>query len=155
MSEEDKSTNEETAHEKSENLERYSFTLDSDIIDRIDKISQSLEEKKKWNRSMIVREALSKWISDNTEELGTGPGIGISSYIYNHHDNRVVSDIMNIQHDKDEIISSTTHIHLDHKKCFEIVILKGDLDELKRLNDSMRSIKGITFFTTQLHPYEK
>lgn len=149
MSEENKSANEESTHEKSESLERYSFTLPSNLIDEVEKIGQSLN----MNRSMIVREALSKWLLDNTKKLDSaGPGIGISSYIYNHHDNRVVSDIMNIQHDKDEIISSTTHIHLDHEKCFEIVILKGELTELKGLNDLLRSIKGMSFFSDMLIP---
>ena len=105
------------------------------------------------NRSQIVREALSKWIQENTKKVETkGTGVGISSYMYNHHDSRVVSDIMNVQHGYDDIISSTTHIHLDHNNCFEMAILKGDIESLKTLNNSLRSIKGLSFFSDLLIP---
>ena len=90
---------EDNSPEKSENLERYSFTLPSSLVDGVDKLSQSL----KMNRSQIVREAVANWIQENTKKLDmSGTGIGISSYIYNHHDSRVVSDIMNIQHEFDD-----------------------------------------------------
>ncbi len=149
MNEEKISKTEENIEEKSESLERYSFTLPNNLIDEIERIGHSLN----MNRSMIVREALSSWILSNTKKLDyTGPGIGISSYMYNHNDNRVVSDIMNVQHDSDEIISSTTHIHLDHEKCFEVAILKGNLPQLKSLNDTLRSIKGLSFFSDLLIP---
>ena len=148
MSDKDKS-DEEVSLEKSENLARYSFTLPKSLIEDVEKFGQSLD----MNRSQIVREAISQWILDNTKKLdSTGPGIGISSYIYNHHDSRVVADIMNIQHNYDDIISSTTHIHLDHNNCFEMAILKGDIPKLKSLNDSLRSIKGLSFFSDLLIP---
>jgi CopG family nickel-responsive transcriptional regulator len=135
--------------EKSENLERYSFTLPNNLIDEIEKIGNSLE----MNRSMVVREALSNWVLENTKKLHlVGPGIGISSYIYDHHDTRVVGDIMRIQHNFDDLISSTTHIHLNHDKCFEIAILKGELGKLKVLNDTLRGIKGVSFFSGLLVP---
>ena len=140
---------EDNSPEKSENLERYSFTLPSSLVDGVDKLSQSL----KMNRSQIVREAVANWIQENTKKLDmSGTGIGISSYIYNHHDSRVVSDIMNIQHEFDDSISSTTHIHLDHSKCFEMAILKGNLDTLKKLNNALRGIKGLSFFSDLLIP---
>lgn len=148
LSDKDKS-DDDTATEKSENLARYSFTLPSFLIDEIEKLGKTLE----MNRSQIVREALSNWIQDKTKIVeSSGPGIGISSYIYNHHDSRVVSEIMDAQHDKDDIISSTTHVHLDHNNCFEMAILKGDLNTLKILNDKLRSIKGLAFFSDLLIP---
>ena len=102
---------------------------------------------------MIVREAVSKWILENTKKFElAGQGIGVSSYIYNHHDSRVVSDLMSVQHDREEIISSTTHIHLNHEQCFEIVVLKGDLPALRELNDALRSVKGLSIFSDQIIP---
>ncbi len=148
MSDKDKHED-ETPLEKSDNLARYSFTLPRILIDEIEKLGQSLN----MNRSQIVREALSNWIQENTKKVETtGFGVGISSYMYNHHDSRVVSDIMNVQHDYDDIISSTTHIHLDHNNCFEMAILKGDIETLKKLNNSLRSIKGLSFFSDLLIP---
>ena len=149
MSEEEKNESLEEIHEKAESLARYSFTLPNNLVDELERFGQIL----KMNRSMIVREAVSKWILDNTKKFElAGQGIGVSSYIYNHHDSRVVSDLMSVQHDREEIISSTTHIHLNHEQCFEIVVLKGDLPALRELNDALRSVKGLSFFSDQLIP---
>lgn len=134
---------------KSDNLERYSFTLPNVLIDEIGKIGESL----KMNRSMVVREALSNWLIENTKKLNLkGEGIGITSYMYNHHDTRVVSELMSNQHDFEDVISSTTHIHLDHQRCLENVISKGELIKIKELNDNLRNTKGISFFSDLLIP---
>lgn len=143
------SQDESDRSEKSENLERYSFTLSTTLIEEIGKIGESL----KMNRSMVVREALSNWIIENTKKLNLkGDGIGITSYMYNHHDSRVVSELMSTQHDFEDVISSTTHIHLDHQRCLENVISKGVLVKIKELNDNLRNIKGISFFSDLLIP---
>ena len=149
MSDEKNKTNIEDIQEKSDNLERYSFTLPNNLIDEIEKIGESL----KMNRSMVVREAIADWILANTKKLDLiGEGIGISSYIYNHHDSRVLGDLMEKQHNQEDVISSTTHIHLDHERCFEIIILKGELSKLKLLSENLRSIKGLSFFSDLLIP---
>lgn len=149
LTEEEKSDKPDLTHEKSDNLERYSFTLPNSLIEELEHFGQLLN----MNRSMIVREAISNWILLNTKRLQLeGQGIGFCSYLYNHHDSRVVGDLMSKQHDYEDIISSTTHIHLDHEKCFEVVILKGDLNNIRSLNDVLRSIKGLSFFSDILIP---
>ena len=137
-------------HKKLDQLQRFSFTLQSNLIEEIDIIGKSLN----MNRSMVVREALSSWISDRVkdQQIPEGDGVGVTSYIYNHHDTRVVSDLMHVQHEKDNLISSTTHVHLSHTKCFEIIILKGKINIIKDLNNSFRSIKGIVSFSEVLIP---
>ena len=126
-------------------LKRYSFTLPPNIVDAVDSASDLLG----MNRSMIVREALTSWLS---AQIGSkdlrGTGVGIISYIYDHHDASVVTELMHVQHDHEEVITSTTHIHLSHSSCFEIVICKGELRAIKSLGDLIRSIKGVKYFSS-------
>ena len=137
-------------HSSSDLLQRFSFTLQSNLIDELDHLGKSLG----MNRSMVVREALANWISTQTklQESITGKGVGLTSYIYDHHDTRVVSELMHAQHNHEKLISSTTHVHLSHVKCFEIIILKGDMKEMNDLNNSLRSVKGISSFSDILIP---
>jgi CopG family nickel-responsive transcriptional regulator len=95
---------------------------------------------------MVVREALSSWINNRTriEKDIHGDGVALTSYIYDHHDTRVMSDLMHTQHEYESLISSSTHVHLSHTKCFEIVILKGELKSVKELNNKLRGVKGIS-----------
>ncbi|MHA1991316.1 MAG: nickel-responsive transcriptional regulator NikR [Candidatus Hodarchaeales archaeon] len=127
---------------KNDQLQRFSFTLQNNLIDDIDRIGKSLN----MNRSMVVREALSSWINNRTkvEKDIHGEGVALTSYMYDHHDTRVLSDLMHTQHEYEGLISSSTHVHLSHTKCFEIVILKGDLKSIKELNNKLRGVKGIS-----------
>ncbi|MHA1984985.1 MAG: nickel-responsive transcriptional regulator NikR [Candidatus Hodarchaeales archaeon] len=137
-------------HNKDDQLQRFSFTLQKNLIDDIDRIGKSLS----MNRSMVVREALSSWINNRTkvEKEILGKGVALTSYIYDHHDTRVVSDLMHTQHEFEGLISSSTHVHLSHTKCFEIVILKGDLKNVKELNNKLRTVKGISSLTEVFIP---
>ena len=149
MNTKDQNNNQKEKQVKIDILERYSFTLPNSLVEDLDKLGKTLN----MNRSMIVREALSRWIIDKTKDFTPfGDGVGISSYIYDHHDKRVVGDIMHLQHNFDDLMNSVTHIHLNHEKCLEIAFLRGELKKLKILNDDLRSIKGISFFSDILIP---
>ena len=50
---------------------------------------------------------------------------------------------MGMQHDHFEQIVSTTHIHLDHHNCLEVLILRGNAADVQRIADSLIATKGI------------
>ena len=135
----------EKEHAESESFERYTFTLPPSLIEKIDNTAL----KKEMNRSQIVREALNAWLSEDLRGSNFNqnvPTVSILSYIYDHHDTRVVQDILHSQHEFDEIILSSTHIHLSHTECFEIVVAKGVITKINKLSDSIRSVKGLNNF---------
>lgn len=126
-----------------ENLERYSFTIPRPLIDSVDELSKKLN----LNRSMAVREALTHWVNHSTQKTEvSGNGVAVISYTYDHHESRVMSELMETQHSFETVISNTSHIHLSHVDCFEITICKGNLEEIKELGDRIRSVKGIHSF---------
>ena len=100
-------------------LKRYSFTLPESLVESVDEISKGM----KMNRSMVVRESLNHWVNHQlTSKQMDGHGVAIFSYIYQHHAHRIVSELMDVQHDYggDTIITSS-HVHLTHADCFETV----------------------------------
>ena len=129
------------------NLQRYSFTLPPNIVDKVNEFAERL----KMNRSMVMREALTNWLASQSSISDiSGKGVAVVSYIYNHHDTRVLSELLDIQHNFENIIGTSTHLHLSHTKCFEIVICKGEIGEIKQLSDKIRSIKGLTAFSEHI-----
>lgn len=132
--------------EESSSLKRYSFTLPENLVETVDELSQDFN----MNRSMAVREALSSWVNDQVKSRQmSGNGVAVISYIYKHHELRMLAEIMDLQHDYGETIIITSHVHLTHTECFETVICKGDLIQIRKLADSMRSIKGISSFNIE------
>lgn len=49
-----------------------------------------------------------------------------------------------IQHHFHSIIISTMHVHLEYKSCLEIIAVKGDFEEVKKLRDSLQKLKSIS-----------
>jgi len=126
-----------------ENLQRFSFTIPRNLIESVDNLIENTDS----NRSMVVREALSHWVDHNLKITNiNGKGIATISYVYNHHETRVLSELMETQHSFDNIIQTTSHVHLNHNECFEINICKGDLSKIKTMAEIIRSIKGLQSF---------
>ncbi|MFX0000637.1 MAG: CopG family ribbon-helix-helix protein [Candidatus Hodarchaeota archaeon] len=48
-----------------------------------------------------------------------------------------------IQHHFHEIIISTMHVHLEYKKCLEIIAVSGPYNEVKKLKDSLQRLKSV------------
>ena len=63
--------------------------------------------------------------------------------IYNHHTGNLTDRLMNIQHDHTKEILSTTHIHIDHDNCLEVLVLKGKTKNIQKLADNIKALKGI------------
>jgi len=45
--------------------------------------------------------------------------------IYDHHRSGVTKELTDLQHDYHHEITATTHVHLDHDNCLEIVAVRG------------------------------
>jgi len=48
-----------------------------------------------------------------------------------------------IQHQNINAIVSSTHIHLDHHNCLEVIILKGESGLIKRIADELISTRSV------------
>jgi CopG family nickel-responsive transcriptional regulator len=35
------------------------------------------------------------------------------------------------------------HVHLDHERCMEVIVLRGTGSELRQLAESLRGLKGV------------
>ena len=55
-----------------------------------------------------------------------------------------------LQHDYQNVIISTQHIHLDHDNCLEIVAVRGQPREVTKLADMLKSIKGVKHCTLSM-----
>lgn len=57
--------------------------------------------------------------------------------MYDHHTSNVIEELTRLQHDYIDIINSSTHIHLDHHNCLEILAVKGDTAKIKTLAEEL------------------
>jgi CopG family nickel-responsive transcriptional regulator len=72
-----------------------------------------------------------------------GERVGVITLVYSHNQRGLVENLTEIQHDFGSIIQSSLHVHLDHDNCLEVVVLKGDGQDVKKAAERMMSLKGV------------
>ncbi len=121
------------------NLVRFGVSIDKDLLKKFDTLIKS---RSYTNRSEAFRDMIRKELVESKWEI-TNEIAGALTIIYNHHKRELLSKITDIQHKFQKVIISSTHIHLDHDNCMEIIALIGNPDTIKKLADSLKAIKGV------------
>lgn len=127
-------------------LVRFGVSLDSELLRKFD---QLIREKNYSNRSEAFRDLIRQELVAKEWETG-GEVAGAITLIYDHHHRELLSKITDLQHDSQHVIISTQHVHLDHNNCLEIVAVRGKPEDVKRLAEMLRSIKGIKHCTLSM-----
>jgi len=118
---------------------RFGISLKNDLLGDFDKL---IKRRKYTNRSEAIRdlirqELLKKELEEDREVAGA------ITFIYDHHQRDLLNKIIDVQHDHQDIIQSSQHIHLDHHNCLEIVAVKGNYGKVKKLADTLKALKGV------------
>ncbi|MEW6555963.1 MAG: nickel-responsive transcriptional regulator NikR [Elusimicrobiota bacterium] len=120
-------------------LFRFGVSLDSELLKKFDELINS---RNYTNRSKAIADLIRKEFV--TEQWRKGGEIaGAITLVYDHHKRELVNKLTDIQHDFQEIVISTQHIHLDHDNCLEIIAVKGRAAEVEKLANTLKSIKGV------------
>lgn len=72
-----------------------------------------------------------------------GERIGIITIIYDHHYTGVMENLADIQHSFRNEINMNMHLHMTEKYCMEIVVVNGDISEIRELTDKLMRLKGV------------
>jgi CopG family nickel-responsive transcriptional regulator len=68
---------------------------------------------------------------------------GAITMIYDHHTRGLIDQLTDSQHEYNDVITSTTHVHIDHDNCLEILAVKGRIQRLESLTEKLRVARGI------------
>ena len=118
---------------------RFGVSLEEALLDKFDKLIKS---RKYTNRSEAIRDLIRQDLlrKDFEEDREVA---GAITFIYDHHQRDLLNKIIDVQHDHQEIIQSSQHIHLDHHSCLEIVAVKGNSSIVSKLSDTLKALKGV------------
>jgi CopG family nickel-responsive transcriptional regulator len=127
-------------------LVRFGVSLEKSLLDRFDLL---IREKQYTNRSEALRDLIRRELVQREWQEGSDVA-GAITLMYDHHKRDVMSKVTDTQHAFQEVIISTQHIHLDHHNCLEIVAARGKAEEVRKLTDALRSIKGVRHATLSM-----
>jgi CopG family nickel-responsive transcriptional regulator len=121
-------------------VRRVSISVEPGLIEEFDEAISDIG----YNRSTAIEGAMRDFLTDyKWSILGKGKVAGAVTMIYDHHVSGLNESLTGIQHDYLDVVSSVTHVHLDHEDCLELLAVKGDIRRIKELIQSLRIVRGI------------
>ena len=123
-----------------EKIKRFGVSIEPDLLKKFDKM---IKKEGYTNRSEAIRDLIRKNLIKEKSMDPDSEAIGTLTMIYDHHAGNLTNKLLEIQHDHHNNILTTTHIHVDHYNCLEVLVLKGKIRNIKNLADSIKSLKGI------------
>ncbi len=121
-------------------LTRFGVSMENDLLEDFDAL---IAEKGYSNRSEAIRDIIRNTIVQQQVRSGNKSGIGVLTFVYDHHRRDLERNLTKLQHDHFKNIVSTTHVHVDHDNCLEVIIMNGTVSRIKKIADNLLSFKGV------------
>lgn len=118
---------------------RTGVSLERELLAKFDRM---IARKGYGSRSEALRDLLRDHFV--TQEVARGRAVvGTLTLVYDHHQPQLSQRLIKAQHDYRGKVLATTHVHLDHRHCLEVIIVKGRSGEVQRLADQLLSLRGV------------
>jgi CopG family nickel-responsive transcriptional regulator len=121
-------------------LVRFSVSLEADLLDKFDRFCK---DNRMATRSEAIRQLLREALTAYAWEADTHDAAATLTLVYNHHRTRLTDQLLELQHKHTDAVIATTHVHLDHDNCLEVIFLRGKATSLREIAAQLRGMKGI------------
>ena len=89
----------------------------------------------------LMRDALVKARLEDAPDAGVV--LGSLTLVYDHHASDLTEKMNDLQHEFFNFIVSVLHVHISHDDCMEVIVLRGEIRQVRTLADSLLSLKGV------------
>ena len=120
-------------------LERLSFTREAPLMKRLEHLMKRAKFK---NRSEFIRDLIRSRLVE-TQWEGDEEALGTITLIYDHDTRQLSDKLTALQHEQHHAIMATTHVHLDHHLCAEMIMCRGRAHVLRGLSEQLGQQKGV------------
>ena len=125
-------------------LERIGVSLDKNLLKGFDQLITQQGYK---SRSEALRDLVRHQLSEERLENPQANAVAAVFIVYDHHSTKLSDSLVSLQHSHTHTHSiqeiSSLHIHLDKHDCLEIIVIRGQVSEIKKIGDNIISMKGV------------
>lgn len=118
---------------------RLSFSLEDSLWDQLE---AARDEEGYANRSEFLRDIIRAYLVRRVVAKA-GLAVGALTLVYRHHQPGLTARLNAIQHRHERLIVSSAHVHLDHDHCLEVILIRGPVEELVRLERELKKPRGV------------
>jgi CopG family nickel-responsive transcriptional regulator len=122
-------------------LVRFGVSLDHHLLAEFDDV---VRRRKYPTRSEALRDLIRDQLV--SQEWSGNPGrevVATITFVYDHHVRDLTRKLTHIQHAFQGHVMAGMHVHLDHDHCLEVLVVKGNVSEIKEVADALVSAKGV------------
>jgi CopG family transcriptional regulator, nickel-responsive regulator len=121
-------------------LVRISISLEAGLAEQLEKLARG---SRYTNRSEFVRDLIRQKVVEQEWEDARQAVVATITLVYDHHARELVERLVSIQHDHADQILASTHVHLSHEICAEMIMVRGKAARIRRLADEMNKERGV------------
>jgi CopG family nickel-responsive transcriptional regulator len=125
---------------ESTSLIRFGVSMEEPLLKRFDWICR---QKGYASRSEAIRDMVRDLLVEQDLQKEETETVGTVTVIYDHHQRELEEKLTDYQHHFLQAIVSTLHVHLDHHRCLEVLVLRGKAKEVKKIADGLIATKGV------------
>jgi CopG family nickel-responsive transcriptional regulator len=120
-------------------LSRTGVSLDEDLLKEFDRL---IAKRGYQNRSEAIRDLIREALLTETIDSNK-PVVGTLTLVYDHHIPNLSQKLTETQHGAGAMVLAATHVHLDHRYCLEVIIMKGRSKDIQAIADRMLALRGV------------
>jgi len=121
-------------------LQRIGVSIEEKLLAQFDHL---IESKGYTNRSEAIRDLIREYLVEEEWRKAEGGSVGTITLVYDHHLREMADRMTDLQHLFHEKIISALHVHLDAHNCLEVIVVKGEKNEIQTIAGRLSSLKGV------------
>ncbi len=119
-------------------LSRFGVAMETTLLGQFDQ----LVRERGGTRSELIRDLARAEIVRSLSRKRVEAFASVT-IVYNHHVRELSERITEMQHELGEQVRSAMHVHLDHDRCLEVIVMRGRADRLQAAAEKLFATRGV------------
>lgn len=119
-------------------LVRFGVAVEASLLRDLDAVAA----KRGCTRSELLRDIGRAEVGRSKVASGV-PAVGALTIVYDHHVRDLSERLTDLQHELGDDVRAALHVHLSHDLCLEVVVLRGQSDQLTAIADRILALRGV------------
>jgi CopG family transcriptional regulator, nickel-responsive regulator len=122
-------------------VQRITVTVDDELLAAIDRV---ITERGYQNRSEAIRDIARAGMAELEERSPSDhQGVAALVYVYDHEGRELAKRLTRAFHDHHDLSLATMHVHLDHRSCLEVAVLRGVMKDIRDFAERVIAERGV------------
>jgi len=122
-------------------MQRVTVTIDDELLAAVDKM---IGERGYQNRSEAIRDlARTGMARSGACSQSETESVAALVYVYDHAGRELAKRLTRSFHDHHDLSLATMHVHLDHRSCLEVAVLRGVMKDIRDFAEHLIAERGV------------